>query len=429
MARSGMNLVPAYGRRDFLSFSLTGLAAAAGAPYAFGQQTVAETKKENKSKKCQTVIRIWLPGAPSQFETFDPKPGRPTGGKAKAIDTAVKGIQIAEYMPKTAAQMKHICLLRSMMFNELAHERASSLAQIGMAQIPFSGVADIGTIVAYEKGPKDLQLPYSISLGAQLLPGQSLPFGGEYAPYRVMDANNPIPDSRSPVGQDRDAERTTLLSAQNKEWGGKHQQGPVGQIEKAYVKAQEVMTTPQVKAFNVRDEDPAIRQMFGSDGFSQNCLIAFRLAKAGVPFVALQTGGWDMHDQCITGMERQVPSVDAGFGGLVNALAASGLLENTLVMVGGEFGRTPQVNGGQGRDHHGYGSWAMAGGGIRGGIAWGDSGKDGTANKDNVTVGDVWNTIYALCGIDSKKSYTVEGRKIPYVYKDVRGSAIRGIMA
>jgi uncharacterized protein (DUF1501 family) len=128
-------------------------------------------------------------------------------------------------------------------------------------------------------------------------------------------------------------------------------------------------------------------------------------------------------------MERQVPSVDAGFGGLVGALAASGLLENTLVMIGGEFGRTPMVNGGQGRDHHGYGSWAMAGGGIRGGIAWGDSGKDGTANKDNTTVGDVWNTVLTLCGIDTKKSYTVEGRKIPYVYKDVRGSAIRGIMA
>lgn len=430
MARCKKCIVPAYGRRDFLAYSMGGLAAAAAPAWA-QQGTVAEPagKKDGKSKKCNTVIRIWLPGAPSQVETFDPKPGRPTGGKAKAIDTAVKGIVVSEYMPQTAKQMKNICLLRSMSFNELAHERAATLAQIGMAQTPFAGVADLGTIVAYERGPKDLQLPYSISLGAQLQPGQSLPFGGEYAPYRVMDANNPIPDARSPVGQDRDTLRSALLTGQNKEWGTKHQQGPVGQIEKAYVKAQEVMTTPQVKAFNVSEEDPAIRAMFGSDGFSQNCLIAFRLAKAGVPFVALQTGGWDMHDGCIAGMERAVPSVDAGFAGLVGALAASGLLETTLVMIGGEFGRTPQVNGGQGRDHHGFGSWALAGGGIRGGMAWGDSGKDGTANKDNVSVGDVWHTIFSLCGIDAKKSYTVEGRKIPYAYKDVRGNPIRPIMA
>jgi hypothetical protein len=431
MANCDRCIVPAYGRRDFLSFSLQGLAAMAapGVPLSvFGQQTVAE-KRPGKSQKCSTLIRIWLPGAPSQFETFDPKPGRPTGGKVKAIDTAVRGVQIAEYMPQTAKAMKSIALLRSMSFMELAHERAASLAQIGMAQIPFAGVADIGTIVAYERGPKDLQLPYSISLGANLSPGQSLPFGGEYAPYRVLDANNPIPDSRSPVGEQRDGVRTRLLVEQNREWGGKHQQGPVGEVEKAYVKAQEVMSTPQVKAFNIRDEEASIREMFGNDRFSQNCLIAYRLAKIGVPFIALQTGGWDMHDDCIGGMEKAVPSVDAGFGGLVAALAASGLLETTCVVIGGEFGRTPAINGGQGRDHHGTGSWAMAGGGIRGGIVHGDSGKDGQGNSNSVSVGDVWNTIFALCGIDSKKNYMVEGRKIPYVYKDVKGAPVRAIMA
>ena len=216
---------------------------------------------------------------------------------------------------------------------------------------------------------------------------------------------------------------------QNKEFAGTHQQGPIGQIEKAYIKAQDVMTTPQVKAFIAGEEEANSRAMFGSDQFSQNCLVAYRLAKTGVPFVALQTGGWDMHDNCVGGMEKQVPSVDAGFGGLVAALTASGLLDTTLVMIGGEFGRTPSLNGGQGRDHHGYGSWALAGGGIRGGIAYGDSGKDGTSNRENVTVGDVWHTIFALCGIDAKKSYMVEGRRIAYAYKDVNGVPIRAVMA
>jgi hypothetical protein len=423
-------IVPAYGRRDFLSFSLAGLAAAAGGPLsAAGQQTVPENKAPAKSKKCNTVIRIWLPGAPSQIETFDPKPGRPNGGKAKAIETAVRGLFVSEYMPQTAKQMKNICLLRSMSFMELAHERAATLAQIGMAATPFAGVADIGTIIAYERGPKDLQLPYSISMGANLQPGQSLPFGGEYAPYRVLDPNNPVPDSRSPVGEARDAERTKLLADQNTDWGTQRQQGAIAQIEKAYLKAQDVMTTPQVKAFNVRDEEQTIRQMFGNDSFSQNCLVAYRLAKTGVPFIALQTGSWDMHNNCVPEMEKAVPPVDAGFGGLVSALAASGLLDTTLVVIGGEFGRTPQVNASQGRDHHNYGCWAMAGGGIRGGIAYGDSGKDGTSNSQNVSVGDVWHTIFALCGIDSKKSYVVEGRRIPYAYKDVKGAPVRGIMA
>jgi len=425
-------VVPAFGRRDFLSFSMVGMGALAGSVLpALGQETKtqdAPKKEAPKSKKCNTVIRIWLPGAPSQTEMFDPKPGRPNGGKAKAIDTAAKGIQISEYMPQTAKAMKHVALLRSMNFRELAHERAALLAQIGMAQSPFSGVADMGTIIAYERGPKDLQLPYSIAMGATLQPGQSLPFGGEYAPYRVLNTSNPIPDSTSPVGKDRDLLRTSLLTEQNKDWDSLRQQGPIGQIEKAYIKAQEVMTTPQVSAFNVGQEDASIREMFGKDGFSQNCLVAYRLAKVGVPFIALQTGGWDMHDACITGMEKQVPGVDAGFGGLVNALAASGLLDTTMVMIGGEFGRTPTINGGQGRDHHEYGSWALAGGGIRGGIAYGDSGVNGTSNKDQTTVGDVWHTVFSLCGIDPKKSYMVEGRRIPYAYKDVKGAAIRGIM-
>ena len=286
----------------------------------------------------------------------------------------------------------------------------------------------MGTIVAYERGPKDLQLPYSISMGATLHPGQSMPFGGEYAPYRVLNTSDPIPDSRSPVGKDRDAERTTLLSDQNKDWDSRRLQAPIGQIEKAYVKAQEVMTTPQVSAFNTSQEDASIRGMFGTDGFSQNCLVAYRLAKVGVPFIALQTGSWDMHDGCIPGMEKAVPSVDAGFGGLVGALAASGLLDTVTVMIGGEFGRTPTVNGGQGRDHHEYGCWAMAGGGIRGGMAFGDSGVNGTSNKDQTTVGDVWHTVFSLCGIDAKKSYMVEGRRIPYAYKDVKGAPIRAIM-
>jgi len=430
-------IVPAFGRRDFLSFSMVGMGALAGSTLpALGQETKTQDKPETPkkdapkaAKKCNTVIRIWLPGAPSQVETFDPKPGRPNGGKAKAIDTAAKGIQISEYMPQTAKAMKHIALLRSMNFKELAHERAALLAQIGMAQSPFSGVADMGTIIAYERGPKDLQLPYSIAMGATLQPGQSLPFGGEYSPYRVLNTSNPIPDSTSPVGKDRDLIRTSLLTDQNKDWDSMHQQGPIGQIEKAYVKAQEVMTTPQVSAFNVGQEEATIRQLFGNDGFSQNCLVAYRLAKVGVPFIALQTGSWDMHDACITGMEKQVPSVDAGLGGLVSALAASGLLDTTLVMIGGEFGRTPAVNGGQGRDHHEYGSWALAGGGIRGGMAYGDSGVNGTSNKDQTTVGDVWHTVFSLCGIDPKKSYMVEGRRIPYAYKDVKGAAIRGIMA
>jgi hypothetical protein len=266
-------------------------------------------------------------------------------------------------------------------------------------------------------------------MGAQLHPGQSLPFGGEYAPYRVLDTRNPIPDSNSPVGKERDLERTSLLTEQNKDWDSRRLQGPIGQIEKAYIKAQEVMTTPQVSAFNTSQEESSIRGMFGNDGFSQNCLVAYRLAKVGVPFIALQTGGWDMHDNCVGGMEKQVPSVDAGFGGLVQALAASGLIDNVLVMIGGEFGRTPSINGGQGRDHHEYGAWALAGGGIKGGIAFGDSGVNGTSNKDNTTVGDVWHTVFACCGIDPKKSYMVEGRRIPYAYKDVKGAAIRGIMA
>jgi uncharacterized protein (DUF1501 family) len=157
--------------------------------------------------------------------------------------------------------------------------------------------------------------------------------------------------------------------------------------------------------------------MFGNDHFSQNCLIAYRLAKVGVPFIALQTGGWDMHDNCVGGMEKNVPSVDAGFGGLVGALTASGLIDNVLVMVGGEFGRTPQVNKDAGRDHWSNAmSVLFAGGGTPGQVVGATDNKGFSAIERVLSPENFVSTIYSKLGINPDKMYyTHEGRPVHLV--------------
>src|SRR6185295_5916929 len=241
---------------------------------------------------------------------------------------------------------------RSMNTHEGSHERGTSLMHIGIQPVQGLEIPPTGTVVSYEKGKKDFPLPHFIAIDPPLIP-QSTTFGDDYMPFRLNNADNPIPNIRRNVDAGRDKSRAALLLDQNKDWDGKRQQKEVAKVEAAYVKSEDVMNTELLKAFNYGSEPAELRQQYG-DRFGVNCMLARRLVQAGVSFVEI------------------------GMGGLIKDLAEKDMLKETLVIWCGEFGRTPSINAGKGRDHHADGfSVAMAGGGFAGGRVYGNTGPNG----------------------------------------------------
>jgi hypothetical protein len=408
-------IVPGFDRRNFLRFSLgagAGLAAAGMSHAALAQQTVAK-QKESGGKGAKSVIMLWMGGGPTQYETFDPKPGTKNGGPLKAIDTTIPGVKFGELMPETAKAAKHMSIIRSMATHEGAHERGTSLMHIGMNPIQGLDIPSTGTVIGYEKGGKDFPLPHFIAIDPPLIP-QSAVFGEDYLPFRLGNASNPIPNIRRNVPMDRDKERAALLLDQNKDWASKRQQSEIRKVESAYVKSEDVMNTPLLKAFNYSEEPAELKARYGGR-LGVNCLMARRLAQAGVSFIEIGFGGWDMHNDVGGACKGRVPELDKAMGTLIQDLAEKDMLKETLVIWCGEFGRTPDVNGGQGRDHWANGfTVAMAGGGLAPGRIHGDTGPNGAGCNKPVNIRHLFATIYRACGIDFDKKYDTEGRKIKY---------------
>lgn len=407
--------VPGFDRRHFLRFSLgagAGLAAASLSHSALAQQTVAK-QRESGGKGAKSVIMFWMGGGPTQYETFDPKPGTKNGGTLKAIDTTIPGVKFGELMPTCAKAAKHMSVIRSMSTGEGAHERGTSLMHIGMTPIAGLEIPSTGTVVSFEKGKKDFPLPHFIAIDPPLIP-QSAVFGDDYLPFRLNNAENPIPNIRRNVDGARDKERASLLLEQNKDWATKRQQSEVRKVESGYVKSEDVMNTPLLKAFNYSEEPGELRQSYGGR-LGTNALLARRLVQAGCSFVEIGFGGWDMHTDVAGGCKNRVPEVDKAMGALILDLAEKDMLKDTLVMWMGEFGRTPDINGGQGRDHWANGfSVAMAGGNLGAGRVHGNTGPTGAGCSQPVNIRDLFATIYRACGIDFEKKYDTEGRKIKY---------------
>ncbi len=406
---------PGFDRRHFLRFSLgagAGLAAASVSHSALAQQTVAK-QKESGGKGAKSVIMFWMGGGPTQYETFDPKPGTKNGGTLKAVDTTIPGVKFGELMPVTAKAAKHMSIIRSMSTGEGAHERGTSLMHIGMNPIAGLEIPSTGTIVSYEKGRKDFPLPHFIAIDPPLIP-QSAVFGDDYLPFRLNNAENPIPNIRRNVDGNRDKERASLLLEQNKDWATKRQQSEVRKVESGYVKSEDVMNTPLLKAFNYSEEPGDLRSQYGGR-LGINALLARRLVQAGCSFVEIGFGGWDMHADVAGSCKNRVPELDKAMGTLIMDLAEKDMLKETLVIWAGEFGRTPDINGGQGRDHWANGfTVAMAGGSLGQGRVHGDTGPNGAACNKPVNIRDLFATIYRACGIDYEKKYDTEGRKIKY---------------
>jgi hypothetical protein len=401
-------------RRGFLR--TVGLGAAGLASVSFTDLMAVQA--DELRKRQMACIVLWMGGGPSQLDTFDPKPGTPNGGDTKAIDTAVPGIQVAHDWPKTARAMKDIALIRSMTNKEGNHERATY--QLHTGYVPSGTVKHpaFGCCAAAELGDPKFDLPHIVSVGGGNTVGAGM-LGAAYEPFFVQNPEKLPENVATGVDTGRFHRRLGLLgSLENTGFARTGGMDRVREHTSVYKQTAGMVLSPRMKAFDLEGEDAKLREAYGRTPFGQGCLLARRLVQAGVTFVEVRLGGWDMHQQIADRMSKLAATADAGFATLVSDLKAKGMLDRTLVVWMGEFGRTPKINPNAGRDHFPrVFNVALAGGGIKGGQVIGASNPDGTDVKDHpVAVADLLSSFCHSLKIDPKKeNMSPQGRPIKIV--------------
>ncbi len=354
----------------------------------------AELRKQGRS-----MILLWMQGGPSQFETFDPKPGVENGGPTEAIDTAVPGVQIAAGWEKTAAQMQDIALIRSMTNREGNHQRATY--QLHTGYIPSGSVKhpNFASAVAKELATGECELPSFVSIGPTIGAGF---LGVDYEPFVVNNPGELPQNVGTPVPERRYSRRLGLLGRLEGEFGRRGAEPVVASHQQLYGKASQLVLSPETRAFDFQDEPSSLTSQYGDNQFGRGCLLARRLVEEGVTFVEVRSNGWDTHQNNFDRTGQLAAQVDPGFGTLIADLKDRGLLETTVVAWMGEFGRTPRINPNTGRDHYPRAfSVALAGGGIRGGQVIGATTDDGSGISDRpVGVGDLFTSICRALQVD-----------------------------
>jgi uncharacterized protein DUF1501 len=385
---------------------------------------------ERTRQPAQSIILLWLDGGPSQLETFDPHPDTRIAGGTKAIATSVPGIQLAQGYEHLAEQMGSVALIRSMVSKEGDHERGTYLIKTGYRPDPTVEHPSIGAICCHELPVGRTDIPRHISILTEQRPSRGGFLGGEFDAFQVGDPKGKLPDVTSAVPSPREQSRVRDLDVVERAFAG----GRRGRVEmtlhrETLARARVMMSSEQLKAFDVSQEPAGVLAEYGDSPFGRGCLAARRLIEVGVRCVEVTLGGWDTHVNNHEVHKARAKVLDPAFAALLRDLARRQLLDRTVVLCCGEFGRTPKVNPLGGRDHWPGGfSLAMAGGGIRGGLAIGQTDPEGA--KDPVrptTIEDVHATVLAALGLNPAKANTAPATGRPIKLSE--GRPIRDLLA
>jgi len=373
-----------------------------------GWKAALTSQADELRKRGMACILLFMRGAPSQFETFDPKPGTPTGGSTKAISTAVSGIQIAENWERVATGMNDISLIRSLTNKKEAnHDRAIYQLHTGYLQSGTVRHPSLGSIAAAELGPEGFDLPHFVSIGQRAGVIGAGFLGQSVEPFALLDPNKTPDNIDLPSGVDarRFSRRHALLKNLEEDFAQTGGGVRVKEHQQLYANAKQMVLSPRLKAFDLSQEKESLRDAYGRTEFGQGCLLARRLLEQGVTFVEVESPGWDTHQDNFNQVKKLAGAVDPALVTLIADLKDRGMLENTLVIWMGEFGRTPRINAKAGRDHHPQSfNAALAGGGIQGGRVVGSTTADGALVEDRpVTVPDLFSTFCHALQIDSRK--------------------------
>lgn len=400
-------------RRDLMKVSAAGLLSA---PLSGWMPIMAARAAETRarSKRC---ILLWMDGGPSHKDTFDLRPGTENGGPYKQIQTNVNGIQISEYFPKLARVMNHGAVIRSMTTGEGAHQRAKYYLHTGYKE-GVGGLVypSIGAIASKEIGNQEAALPNFVTIGNRGFGSGFL--GPRHQPLMVSSPERGVENLRSFVSNNQFQSRYNLLEELEAGFNRTHQAGIADAHRTTYQRAVKLMMDTGTKAFNLAEESEATRAAYGSSQFGQACLMARRLIESGVTFVECTLGGWDTHNNNFERVKSLSQTVDSPFSQLVIDLKDRGLLDDTLVIWMGDFGRTPKINSRgpiPGRDHYPR-AWSsvMMGGGIKGGQVIGRTDEEAATVADKpVSTLDFMATVCKVLGIDHTKfNQTPIGRPV-----------------
>ena len=389
-------------RRHFMSHLAGASALAASA------QMMTSTVKANATKlvkQQKAAILVWLGGGASTIDMWDLKPGSSNGGPFRPI--ATKGdMQICEHLPLMAQQMDKMSVIRSMSTREADHTRGRYYMHTGFTPNPNITHPGYGSVVSHELGAeRNLEIPAFVSIGgASQGPGF---LGMAHAPFTV-DSNGRVRNLDMGIPVNRLNQRTLALQMMEEKFIKQNRGDAAMEHAKVINETLNLMTSKQMEAFKVGSEDAKVRERYGENRFGSGCLLARRLVQAGVPFVEVNFGGWDNHDNIFNGLENdRLPRLDQGLSALIEDLAARGMLDTTAIICMGEFGRTPRINGDTGRDHWAR-SWSVAvgGAGIKPGIAVGETNEDGTkVVGESFTSQDLMATVCKSLDLDLGKNF------------------------
>jgi hypothetical protein len=387
-------------RRDFLRVAAASGAAAGLLSWTDGICLSADDLR----RRGMACILLWMGGGPSQFETFSPKPGHENGGETKAISTHVPGIQIADTLPHLAGIADELAIVRSMTSKEGSHPRASFLLHHGY--LPMGGVKfpTLGSNVAHQIGEAAFDLPSFVRIGGRRNDAGGGGFlGVDYDPFVLQNAEKP-PENTEPATRDeRYTRRLNLLDRLEADFGAVEGADIVADHGKLIRKSSDMILSPRMDAFDLSREAEAMRDAYGRTQFGAGCLLARRLVEAGVTFVEVNLEGWDTHEDNFNRTAARNQTIDQPMAQLIADLRARGMLQRTLVIWMGEFGRTPRINARAGRDHYPRAfNIVLAGGGVRGGQVIGETDAAGVEVTDRpITVPDLFRTVYTTLGIDA----------------------------
>ncbi len=431
-------------RRDWMRLSAAGVVSYSLSGWL---GSLAANAADNPQRR-RSCILLWMNGGPSQMDTFDMKPGHANGGSFKEIDTATPGIKISEHLPKVATHTERMAIIRSMSTREADHGRATYQMRTGHAPGGPVHFPTMGALFSKEMEQPGAELPSFVSIApyrffspAAYGPGF---LGPEHAPLVVGEGQQaliPIPGQRQdnyedslkvqdidlPAGvtAERSAARVKLLREMQDEFLEQRSSLSSESHKSAYQRAVTLMRSKATKAFDLSEEPAALRDRYGRNIFGQGCLLARRLVERGVPFVEVTLAtvgnlalGWDTHVNNFDGVRTLSNVLDPAWSTLMDDLKDKGLLDSTMIVWMGEFGRTPRINGQRGRDHWAN-SWStvLAGGGIKGGQVVGKTSADGEQVEERkVSVEDLLATVALGLGIDIKKqNHSNVGRPIRIV--------------
>lgn len=437
-------------RRAFSKYAGLGLlgASASGLMPALA----AQGQPKQQKKKC---ILLWMSGGPSQMETFDPKEGEENGGPTKAIETSVPGIKISEHLPKVAGVMDQLSVIRSMSTKEGDHTRATYFMHTGyLPQGPIR-YPTVGSFIGKELIDKQCDLPAFVSVNpfrafspAAYGPGF---LGPSWSPLMVSsqmaggEDNSAVSfevanlKSAGQISAAQSDARLKLLTSLEHDFLAKRPGAPGASHLESYQQAVRMMKSDSIGAFNLDEEDGVLRDAYGRNPFGQGCLLARRLLESGVSFVEVNLSspdgngggaGWDTHQENFDAVGELCGVLDPAYATLITDLKQRGMLEDTLVIWMGEFGRTPKINDNNGRDHWPK-SWSavLAGAGIKAGQAFGKTSADGMeVEEDMVTVPNLIATVCKALELDPETTNLSNvGRPIPLA--DHGASAVEGLLS